>query len=345
MRKIPGIVLLLMLSFFALAESTDDRLEIFCLDVGQADATVICCGGQAMMIDGGRSEDSGFIYTFLKEDLGLDRIDVMVASHPAEDHLGGLSAALHACKVRTLFSPVEEYENEALNDLMRNASWQELRPILPRGEADITLGGAEVRLFCLPEEAEGPNDMCIVTKITYGGRSFLFMADAEDDLEMRLLDTFGIGTWKADVLRVGHHGSETSTSWPFLAAVQPETAVISVGAGNDYGHPSAAVLNSLEQIGAAVFRTDLDGTVVITCDGETITVEHGAAQMFAAPHADPEEGSGEPELPYIGNKNSMKFHHAWCDSVKDMKEKNKVFFRDREEAESEGYVPCKRCEP
>lgn len=155
----------------------------------------------------------------------------------------------------------------------------------------------------------------------------------------------------ADVLKVGHHGSDTSSSYVFLREVMPRYAVISVGEGNSYGHPTEETLSRLSDVGAEIYRTDLLGTITCRSDGQNITFQTERSNSasdrvsgFVRPPFDEGTSSGE-DAPYIGNANSYKFHYASCSSVDQMKESNKVEFYSKDEAINAGYDPCKRCDP
>ena len=182
------------------------------------------------------------------------------------------------------------------------------------------------------------NNWSIVLRITYGETSFLFTGDAERELEQELLAS-GYDL-ESTVLKVGHHGSETSTSYMFLREVMPRYGVISVGADNTYGHPSEAVLSRLRDADVAVYRTDLQGDIVMESDGKTVRVQTQKNGADAQPTGG---GPVAEEGTYIGNLNSKKFHRPTCDSLP--AEKNQVFFDSRAEAVEQGYVPCKRCNP
>ena len=191
--------------------------------------------------------------------------------------------------------------------------------------------------------------LCIVVRIEYGDTSFLFTGDAEWDSEHDMIDV-GVDL-SADVLKVGHHGSDTSSSYVFLREVMPRYAVISVGEGNSYGHPAEETLSRLSDVGAEIYRTDLHGTIICRSDGQNITFQtekssSGSDRMsgFVSRPGDGDSVSGAG-APYIGNANSYKFHYASCSSVDQMKESNKVEFYSRDEAINAGYDPCKRCNP
>ena len=187
-------------------------------------------------------------------------------------------------------------------------------------------------------EHENMNDRSLVLRVDYGDTSFLFTGDCEREGEQALLED-GCAL-SVDVLKVGHHGSGNSTSYPFLREVMPQYAVISVGSDNDYGHPAESTLSRLQDAGVDVWRTDLQGTILAVSDGKTITLT-AEKQTPEAP-APAESGAGVEER-YIGNRNSKVFHLPACGGLP--AEKNRVVFVTREEAVAEGYRPCGSCKP
>ena len=242
-----------------------DRLEVRFLDVGQADAILVRIGDHAMLIDGGNNDDARGLVAYLQE-RGIARLDAVVGTHPHEDHIGGLDAVLAAIPVGRIYLPRASANTATYEDLLLAIATKGIPATNPRPGDSFALGDARVTVLAPSATAvpEG-NDASLVLRLDYGARSFLFTGDAEaaTEAEMR---TAGL-LREADVLKVAHHGSTSSSTPEFLAAVAPRLAVISVGEGNDYGHPAQRTLDALAAVGATVYRTDRDGTVLVTTDG------------------------------------------------------------------------------
>lgn len=256
-------------------------LTVTWLDVGQGDAAVIQCGGQSMLIDGGKPEKSSYIYAWLQQH-GLSYLDVIVATHVDADHIGGLSGALNYASVGTAYCPETTGTTETFQSFVKYLAQRGKQITVPTAGETYALGGAQVQILGPLHRAEDSNDNSIVLKVSFGASSFLFTGDAERAEEQDLLNA-GVNL-QSTVLKVGHHGSDTSTSYPFLRAVAPQYAVISVGAGNSYGHPTEAVLSRLRDAGVTTFRTDMQGEITAVSDGQTInfsTAKNAAAETLA----------------------------------------------------------------
>jgi competence protein ComEC len=318
---------------------TGGELTVYYIDVGQGDATLLVCGGEVMLIDGGNPSDSDLIYAFLK-DKGITHIDYMIATHPHADHAGGLSGALHAASAGTVFSPVTEYDTRAFGNFVRILGERGIGITVPSPGDRFGLGEAEVMI--LGPAAVDPGDMnnsSICLKVTHGAVSFLFTGDAERRAEQALLDA-GYDL-SATVLKVGHHGSDTSTIYPFLRAVMPEYAVISCGRGNSYGHPHDNVLSRLRDADVALFRTDMQGDIIFVSDGAAVTVR---TERNSGARTNPTEPSVDAdEVFYIGNSSSLKFHRPSCSSLP--ADHNRVMLDSRDEALGKGFDPCGSCRP
>ena len=295
-------------------ETPVSELTVHFIDVGQADAAVLQCGDDTMMIDGGNVADSSLIVAYLKK-LNIDNIDYMVCTHAHEDHVGGLSAPLSVMPVSAVYAPSAEADSKAYQNFKRKATDQNTEIMHPVNYESFPFGSARVEILACPDNADNLNNTSIILKVTHKNKSFLFTGDAEREEEQTLLDR---GLLKSDVLKVGHHGSDTSTSYPFLREVMPEYAVISVGKDNLYGHPTEAVLIRLRDADVQVYRTDLQGDIIMISDGDNITVTTVKNEDIQTNETAVEYEEGN----YIGNKNSKKFHRPDCHTLP--AEKNRV---------------------
>lgn len=257
------------------------------LDVGQALAVaVVTADGHALLYDAGNSaHDVREVIAPFFEARGVTRLDYLLLSHPDQDHVGGMPAVLDTFSVGTFVDPALPSTNLAyLETLERVADRGILAQRARRGQAFML--GEQVRLEILwprdpllqDESGEvADNDNALVVRLVHGAVTVLLTGDIEAPAERELVALEGVGL-RAPVLQVPHHGSQTSTTPELLEAVRPEVAIISAGAGNPYGHPHAEVVNRLRTAGSAVYRTDVDGTVIIETDGASyrVQVERGS---------------------------------------------------------------------
>lgn len=327
------------------------------LDMGQADSTLIECDSHYMLIDGGKKDSSSKIYTILKNN-NIDYLDIIVGTHPDEDHIGGLAGALNYATARMVLCPTVEHDTDAFKDFAKYAEQNGNGIIVPEIGDVYPLGSAKVTILGVNGGTE-TNDTSIVLKIQYGETSFLFSGDAEGVAEEAVLNS-GVDL-SATVLQVGHHGSADSTTEAFLNEVMPAYAIISVGAQNTYLHPTEEVLERLERAGAEIYRTDLQGEIEIISDGKTIDIStereasveeimlsgEAAAKMQEQTRNQESTNVVAPSgTDYILNTNTKKFHYSTCKSVKQMKAKNTAYYTGtRDEVIAKGYDSCGNCHP
>lgn len=245
------------------------NFQVHFIDVGQADCALIICDGKAMLIDGGNEENGEDVVAYLRQQ-GIEELALVVGSHAHADHIGGLDHVLNAFDTEEVWYP--EYRHGIVNEEMflEAAEKQGITVYQPDPGTTYTLGSAVCQVLGpLSLDPEEPNNHSIVIKITYGETSFLFTGDMEFAAETEILDAgYDI---KCDVLKVAHHGSNSSTKYRWVRAADPTYAVISVGAGNSYGHPTDACLSILEDAEVEVYRTDLQGHIVCISDGKTVS--------------------------------------------------------------------------
>ena len=337
--------------------------KVHFIDVGQADAALILCDGKTLLIDGGNADDSNLIYAFLHKK-GVKHLDYVIATHAHEDHVGGLSGALNYATVTKVYSPVTSYNSKAFSNFMSNVSKQGKSVTIPQVGTQFALGSAVCSVLAVNDGSDA-NNTSIVVRIVYGNTSFLFTGDAEREVEQAMMNR---GAYlNSTVLKVGHHGSYTSTSYQFLWNVMPRYAVISCGQGNSYGHPHDEVLSRLYDADVTLFRTDMQGDITCTSDGNTVSfsvsrnagadVYEGlsnshsqATQPEQTPPAqtqpDDTQSGGTSGADYVLNTNSMKFHYASCEWAQKISSKNRRDYTgDRADLIEQGYTPCGSCNP
>ena len=251
-------------------DSTYPLVTIHYIDVGQGDAVFVeLPKHRAMLIDAGPANRGGDVVDYIRE-LGYTQIDYLIGTHPHEDHIGGLPAVLQAFDVVNFYMPKVVHTTKTFENVLDAAEQNGLK--IQSAKAGVVLLEEELLkaelLAPVRDDYEDLNNWSAVCRLTYDETHFLFMGDAEALSESDIQ-----GDVSADVLKVGHHGSNTSTSEAFLERVDPTYAVISVGEGNSYGHPHAETLEKLEAQGCKVCRTDTDGTVVVTSNGQRFMVE------------------------------------------------------------------------
>ncbi len=326
------------------------RFAVHYIDVGQGDAALVVCDGKTMLIDGGKPRASSIIYTYLKN-LSIDRLDYIVASHADDDHIGGLSAPLAKMKVDAVLAPHTEADTRSWQSLAAKTAEQGLSVTHPKAGEHLAFGSSDIAFYGpITEDDSDRNNGSIVMKITYGETSFLFTGDAEREEEQQILNAgFDLS---ATVLKVGHHGSKNSTTYPFLRAIMPKYAIISVGE-NSYGHPTEDTLSRLRDAGAKVYRTDMQGDIIAASNGKTVTITTKKNGDIATNPTEGEKaaaaesaGNETKAYSYIGNRNTKKLHNPSCSAVLQMKEESKVYLNcTRDAAIKDGYRPCGRCNP
>ncbi len=322
-------------------------MRVHFIDVGQADSTFIELGnGQTMLIDAGLGGDD--VVNYIRE-LQYSDIDFVVATHPHDDHIGGMATVLDSFDIGKMYMPRQEHTISAFTNMLDVIENKNIELHEAKAGVNITTSGI-IKIDILAPFAESYsnlNNCSAVVKLTYGETVMLFTGDAEQVIETQLLDS-GID---ADVLKVGHHGAGSSSAPSFIRAVSPEIAVISCGRDNSYGHPDYETLAILNEVGADIYRTDEQGTIQVTADQhKKITVDKKASTVKenAPPTENNEEQKENNDNSVISDKQSevvyrtrtgSKYHRSGCSYLKSKIETTVS------EAQAMGLGPCSRCNP
>lgn len=259
----------------ASAQTADaSTMRVSYIDVGQGDSEFIeLPNGETLLIDAGTNEAGSDVVEYIQS-LGYTSIDYVVATHPHEDHIGGLDDVISSFDIGDIYMPKVNADTKTYEDVLDAIAAKNL--IIFTAHAGVSLVDADnlsvEMLAPVSDSYDDLNNYSAVIKVVYGNTSFLFTGDAEEQAEAEITDDV-----KADVLKVGHHGSSTSTSDEFLEKVNPSIAVISCGKDNKYGHPTPEILEKLNSRGTTVLRTDELGTIAITSDGSKIIYDSNAA--------------------------------------------------------------------
>lgn len=251
-------------------EPLSDVLTVSFLDVAQGDSIFIELPDKTnMLIDAGEAKSSNKIIDYI-DNLGYDSLDYVIGTHPHSDHIGGLAKVIDSFNIGSIYMPKVVATSKTYENLLETIKNKNLS--IKKGFAGVIVKENDnLKIEMLAPNSEkysSYNNYSIVLKITYGDTSFLFMGDAEALSEKEIK-----GNLEADVIKIGHHGSNTSSSFSFLEKIKPEYAVISVGEDNKYKHPSDEVLTKLNKYTKNIYRTDLNGNIKIICDGVNIKVE------------------------------------------------------------------------
>lgn len=246
---------------------SNDKLRVIFLDVGQGSSQLLISpSGKTMLIDAGNNDQEQNMIDYLQK-YGVDRLDIIIGTHPDADHIGGLDRVIDQMDVGDIYMPRVQSNTKTFESLLKSISSKGLK--VKNARSGLTLNWDEqvtVNMVAPVNTSEDKNNMSAVVKVTYGSTSFLLTGDAERESEADMISS-GVDL-QADVMLVGHHGSKSSTTAAFLKQVKPKYGVIQVGE-NSYGHPKQTILDRLNKAGVEVYRNDLHGTIEIDSDGQT----------------------------------------------------------------------------
>lgn len=329
------------------------QMEVHFLDVGQADCILVKAGESAMLIDAGKNEDGGVIASYLDAQ-GITKLDYVIGTHPHEDHIGGLDVVIQTYDVAHVILPEKIHTSVTFEDVLTAIENKNLQITQAKAGDTYPLGGASFTVLAPNGEyKEDLNNWSVGIRLVFGSNSFVMTGDAERAAEEDMCAN-GLEL-SADVLKAGHHGSETSSSDAFLDAVAPSYAVISCGKDNQYGHPDQSLLNRLNKRNIQIFRTDEQGTVIAISDGSEITWStlpstSMPGQTTAQAPSEEEnldakaedavaQTESQPPIVHI-TESGEKYHRAGCRHLKDSDIEITL-----EEARTRGLTPCRVCSP
>ncbi|RXI37684.1 hypothetical protein DP129_12875 [Clostridium tetani] len=322
------------------------NLKVNYINVGQGDSILIQQDGKNMLIDGGPNSSEKVVVDYLKSH-GVTKLDYVIGTHPHEDHIGGLDAVINNFEIGQVFMPKATANTQTFKSVVTAINNKGLKITTPKVGESYNLGNAVWTILAPSSDSyTDVNNYSIVTKLKFGNNSFIFTGDAEDVSEGEILKKqLDIS---ADVLKVGHHGSNSSTTEDFLKKVNPKYAVISVGKDNKYGHPTEKTLDKLKTNNISFYRTDEKGNIIATSNGNAINFHFEKSEKNVADDSKNNNNNTEKnnnntvkdkEAVYI-TKTGEQYHKEGCKSL--IKSKIAISL---EEAKSKGYIPCKVCNP
>lgn len=242
--------------------------KIYFIDVGEADSILVKDKDQFSLIDTGNNEDGPKLVNYFKE-LGITKFKYLIGTHPHEDHIGGMDDVIRNFDVEHIYMPDVQTDYKTNTEIVDLIKSKNMTIETPEIDSTFTMNDSIFNVLWISNSEEEINDDSIVLKLNYKNTSYVFTGDATKNVELKILDK----DLKCDVLKLGHHGSSDASSAQFLEKIKPLYGVISVGKNNEYGHPHDITLKKLNYLNSKIYRTDLDGTIVLTSDGENIMFE------------------------------------------------------------------------
>lgn len=272
---LPLFIIILSLFLYQTNDTSNykNQMTIHYIDVGQGDCILIQVNNKNLLIDSGPSSNRKSLLDYL-ENLNIKKLDYIIATHPHEDHIGNMDTIIRRYNIGSFYSPKVTHSSTTFENMISSLVDKNLKiNILNRGVTGINLGeNTSVSVYSPLENlySDNLNDYSPIIKITFLNNSFLFTGDAEISTENTVLSQNE--NLKCDILKIGHHGSSTSTSPDFITAVNPSIAIISVGKNNPYGHPTPEIISLLNSLNIKTIRTDINGSIIAISDGSNIKI-------------------------------------------------------------------------
>ncbi len=310
-------------------------IKVHYIDVGQGDSELIQIGNQNILIDAGGNDNKALNY--LKSQ-GISKIDYIIATHPHEDHIGGMTSVINNFEVGEFYAPKVNHTTKTFENMIKALQNKGLKLTAPTVGDTLNVGNATLQ-FLAPNGSkyQDLNNYSIVCKLKYGNTSYLFTGDAESLSEGEILaKQLDIS---ADVLKLGHHGSHSSTSQAFLDKVNPRYAIVSCGKDNDYGHPHQETTDKLNKKGIEMLRTDVSGTIVSTSNGNDISFNVNTSNNTNTGNTTNDNTQDtKSNTVWVANKTAKVYHSS--KECSNMKNPNQISLSD---AQEKGLKPCSKC--
>ncbi|MGN1112786.1 MAG: ComEC/Rec2 family competence protein [Acutalibacteraceae bacterium] len=316
----------------------ENEVKVTVLDVGQGDSIFIeLPDNRCMLIDSGESEYSETVVNYISS-AGYEKIDYLIATHPHADHIGGMKKAVSSFDIGKIYMPRASTNTKTFEKLLTAIDDKGLKINTAKaGVSILSEDNLSIDIIAPNSDSyEELNNYSAVIKLTHGKVKFLFMGDAEKESESEITADVS-----ADFVKVGHHGSKTSSGEEFVRQVGARVAAVSVAEENDYNLPSDSTLSRWRQSGAEVMMTKDSGNIVAQSDGESLTVNGREIALSGSTAASQSENSR-----LIINKSTKKIHTVQCPLAKDISEKNKGYTTlTVSQLKEQGYTACKSCNP